>query len=168
MERGISIVVSRTDDRVVIMMPDRADDDRNHAIVSEDEAFFAASCIRRMVQSRDRRCVETGAEGSGLRIERVDHPTLPVELHLDDDEGTTIVDLTRDDALGLADMLWAAHRSTGPFHGMTGISGGRRRIDRQAAGATGAHIAEAPASGIASLLGGLNRRVRGESQKPKG
>jgi hypothetical protein len=167
MERGISLVVSRSDDRVVVLLPNRADDDRNHAILTEDEAFCTSSALRRMAQSRDRRTVEMGDPGTGLRIERVDHPVLPIEMHLDDDEGTTVVDMTRDDALTVADMLWGAHRSTGHFHGSTSLSGGRRRRSHRAATADILPRPDETDLDAARLIGGVNRRVRGQRPEAK-
>lgn len=167
MERGISIVVSRSDDRVVLMVPAREDDDRNHAVVVEDEAFVASSTIRRMLQSRERRSVEIGEIGCGMRIDRVDHPRMPIEIHLDDDEGVTILDLTKDDALCIADMLWGAHRSTGAFHASTTISGGRRRRDGHSQNASALPRPDDLTTGDARLLGMLNRRVRGEGPETK-
>jgi len=165
MAKTVNIVVSRTDDRVVVMVPGVEDDVRTHAITSEDEAYCASNAIRRMVQSRDPRTLVLGSEVSGFRIDRVMHPSLPIELTMEDDGGATIVDLTRDDALGLADLLWAAHRSTGPFHAMTSIVGAMRRRDHSIdARVFPKH--DGSRSGDAALLGDLNRRIRGE--RPEG
>lgn len=161
------IVVSRTDDRIVLMLPGQHEDVRSHAIVTEDEAFCASSAMRRMAQSRERRSLTLGSESAGLRIERVDHAQMPIELHFDDSDGTTVVDLTRDDALGVADMLWGAHRSTGTFHGMTTVTGGVRRSEVQTSRQTVVPRADDVRMSDARLIGSLNRRVRGQGPEAK-
>jgi len=165
MGKTANLVVSRTDDRVVVMVPGVDDDVRMHAIMSEEEALCASNAIRRMMQSRDPRTMVLGSEVSGLRIDRVVHPHLPIELTMEDDGGATVVDLTKDDASGLADLLWGAHRSTGPFHAMTSIVGAVRRREHS----IGSQVVpkhDGPRASDAALLGDLNRRVRGA--RPEG
>lgn len=160
------IVVSRSEDRVVLMIPGQLDDVRSHAIMGEDEAYCASSAIRRMVQSRERRELVLGSETSGVRIERVDHAQTPVEIQFDDEHGVTVADLTRDDALGIADMLWGAHRAQGPFHAMGTIVGGVRRCEHRHSG--DAIIPRPDVDlGDARLIGDINRRLRGERPETK-
>ena len=143
------------------------DDVRSHVILTEDEAYFASGAIRRMTQSRERRLVEIGDEHSGVLIMKVDHQRLPVELHIVDDDGATIVDLTKDDALCLADMLWGAHRSTMTFHGMTSISGTIRRVDQSVEEQVIVPRPDGPAARDARIVGDVKRRIRGQEPETK-
>lgn len=167
MANPIRLVISRSDDRIVIMIPEQDDDVRSHAVVTEDEAYCATTAIRRMVQSREKRSLTLGSDVSGFRIERVDHPQSPVEIHIEDDAGVMVVDMTKDDALGVADMLWGAHRATHSFHAMATIVGGMRRIEHRAEGE--AIIPQPDHDGMseARLVGSINRRIQGRRPEAK-
>lgn len=153
-----ALVVSRSEDRVVVMLPEVADDFRVHAIVSEDEAYCASNAIRRMIQSRDQREIVLGSETAGLLLARSNSHAHPVELILVDEAGETVVLLTKDDAATVADMLWAAHRTGAAFHGMVSLSG---RIERRETDQTSI-VPRPDAAEIADarLLGEISRRMR--------
>ena len=163
----MTIVVNRSDDRIVLLSPHTDAGVRSHAILTEEESFCASSAIRRMIQSRDCRALILGTIASGMKIERVDHARLPIEIHIDDDSGTTVLDLSKDESLTLADMLWGAHRATGDFHAMGAMTGARRRVERTTPHRHVFPIPDGLDAGNARLVGDLARRARGEEPSPK-
>lgn len=71
------LVVHRTGDQILVMLPLECDSDtRHYAIVNEDEAYCLSSAMRRMATTRDNSAVEVGEPGEKLRIEHVDHVEL--------------------------------------------------------------------------------------------
>ena len=165
MSDRIHLVVNRTEDHVVVLIPDY-EQGRAHAIVSEEEAYLCSTTIRRMVAARDERVITVGMMKVGMRVERVNHATLPIEVRMTDSDGETVIDLTKDDTLTLADMLWGAHRATGSFYAMTTLSGSVRWTTTRHAkvqmpqpdGLEGLH---------ARIVGNVRRRIRQEDPESK-
>ena len=155
------LAVARTDDRIVLMEPTWADrpDARAHAILTEDESFCVSAALRRMAASRDLRAMTFGTSSSGLTLERVAHHRLPIEIHFDDDDGVTVIDLTRDDALAIADMTWATYRATGVFQAKTTLTGAVRRMATPQA--TLIPAPDAVDMGDARMVGDVARIARG-------
>ncbi len=158
------LVVSRTDDRIVLMLPEMSDDFRVHAIIGENEAYCASNAIRRMLPSKDAREMVVGSETSGMVVARTDSHAMPIEIVLVDEVGETVVAMTKDDAAIVADMLWAAHRADNTFHAMVSLSG--RVVRRENAAEEVIPRPDAGDLADARLLGNISRRVR--SRRPDG
>jgi hypothetical protein len=158
------LVVSRTDDRIVLMLPEMPDDYRVHAIIGENEAYCASNAIRRMLPSRDAREMVVGSESAGLVVARTDSHSMPIEIVLVDEGGETVVAMTRDDAAIVADMLWGAHRAETSFHAMVSLSG--RIVRRENAVEQVVPRPDAGDLADARLLGDISRRAR--SRRPDG
>lgn len=163
------IVVSRNDDRIIIMTPKQIDDVRSHSILNEDEAYCACGMIRRMIMSAEKREADIGPDAAGMKLYRVNHQKLPVEIHFDDDNGTTVLDLTKEDAQNVADMLWAAHRSNHSFYCKVSISSPVRRIERIEVKNDIIPVPDDIRSTEAQILGNLTKRALGQKvQTEKG
>lgn len=158
-----SIAVNRTEGQIVVVLPEHNDITRGHALINEEEAYVLCTFLRRMIASRELREVQIGTYETGLRIIRVRHAGLPIEIHLDDENGSTIVDFNKDDSLSFADMLWGAHRATDSFHSTMTISGNVRQKEER-------HTGEPQADAVPDdvlLAGNVRRRVRGEAPRNK-
>ena len=163
MTQKISIAVNRTEGQIVIVLPEHNDITRGHALINEEEAYVLCVFIRRMIASRDLREVQIGNCETGLRVLRVRHSGLPIEIHIDDENGSTIVDLNKDDSLSFADMLWGAHRATDNFHSTMTISGNVRQKETP-------HNGEPRQDSLPDdvlLAGEIRRRIRGEIPRSK-
>lgn len=160
------LVVHRTGDQIIVMLPFENDTDaRHYAMVSEDEAWAVSSAMRRMAATRDESAIEVGEPGDKLRVEHVNHERHPFEIVFDHEEATTVVDLRKDEAMTFADMLWGAHRAgTSFFMSFTLTSNPRRREPPSPAAAWGQTPRQQHTSRI---LGDVQRRVRGEDPKGK-
>lgn len=165
MTAGTLLVVHRTGDQILVMLPLESDTDaRYYAIVNEDEAYCISSAMRRLALTRDVAAIEAGDVSDKLRVERVNHNEYPFELMFEHEDGTIIVDLRKDEALTFADMLWGAHRSSTFYMNMTLCTVPRRQEARSQA----IDWMDAPRrEAVARLLGDAHRRVRGEGPKPK-
>lgn len=161
------IVVHRTGDQILVMLPFESDTDaRHYAIVNEDEGLCIASAMRRMAVTRDDSAVEVGEPGDKLRIEHLDHGIYPFEMVFEHADGTIVVDLRRDEALTVADMLWGASR--GPSFYMSATITGMPRKREPMPGSVAWALTPARQDAVARMLGDAQRRVRGETPKTKG
>lgn len=164
---GMQLVVNRTDDRVVVLLAggDERAGERRHAVMGDEEAYVLSSAIRRFAKAREPSAMTVGSLATGLRIERVQHTALPVEIHLDGDECALIMDLSGDEASTLADMLWGAHRATGPFHVMRSLPRAPRLRPAVQSAVLPQHD---PVLGdTARTVGEVARRLRGEEPEGK-
>lgn len=159
------LVVHRTGDQIVIMLPYESEtDSRYYAIINEDEAYCASSAVRRMAVAKDTSFIEVGEPGDKLRIERVDHHQYPFEIVFDHEDCVTIIDMKRDEALTFADMLWGAHRGSSFYMAITLTSTPRRREVASKSERWGQSPRQ---ESLSKLLGNTQRRVRGEDPQGK-
>lgn len=142
------------------------------AVVSPDEAYCACQAIRRTASNPVQKRLMYGAGVNKLDMHIVAHDGYPFEIHFGTPAAAIILDMTREEALNFADMLWGATRSdefTGLFSleapprtGHVGTCAPQPSISDFYAGTIDPQLRR-----DAERRGVIARRMSGESSPPK-